>query len=605
MMRIKKVYIIALIFVLGRVWLCPNLSYSATLRPQLQFKKTKENSIGSNAILTLTDIFLHEYPPKFLSLAHIWRKLESGLPKEKAELIKGKLELLSTYDNTRYQEMKTILKGFKPDLRTRASEDDKIKAFESFIKDAMQAIGEIENLFKKSGVKNEDFLDSIETAKNLLHDVISDEVRKSTFDFNKTIAKTKALVFLGKAGKPLILEEDIEIIETFDVEIETMYADRFKLRTVVLNLLKNAGEAMPDGGQLRIETKLEGNKVLIIVSDTGMGIPKNKLEKIFEPHYSTKETMGVGLAICKKIVKQHNGTIDVQSELGKGTTFTVKLPVLPSNKGLTAKSLFQALLKKGKMGLRPWQIKWFEMIDKVGAGGGKDILYVGPNSSKDAMLIATCASLESQVDTVQPDSYASEEDQHTPFLERLEEFIAGIKKCYDINLTGERIDTETYRDDVRKLSLKPNRYSHIFLLSVLDSVGLDLSFTRLTLVEEKFEKEESWRDKDFMREAVVVQAEEETPDIKREILDKIFLTAKHNASIVISSYTYPVEEEIDFLKKYAKEKYSYKIKIKQKFEIPHLIKDDILNIYELKLLKEPDANNLEDTISGAKKQNNI
>jgi two-component system sensor histidine kinase PilS (NtrC family) len=98
-----------------------------------------------------------------------------------------------------------------------------------------------------------------------------------------------------------------------------------QLRQVVWNLIRNAAEAMPDGGDLQVRVERDGGSPVLVVSDTGAGIPKAHLERIFEPFYSTKVSgSGLGLATVARIVDDHRGHIDVESEPGRGTTFTVR-----------------------------------------------------------------------------------------------------------------------------------------------------------------------------------------------------------------------------------------------------------------------------------------
>jgi two-component system NtrC family sensor kinase len=87
---------------------------------------------------------------------------------------------------------------------------------------------------------------------------------------------------------------------------------------------------MPDGGKLTISTEREDSYVVVTISDTGVGIAEEHLPKIFDPFFTTKEVgegTGLGLSICHGIVKEHGGSIEVESEVGKGSTFRVKLPV--------------------------------------------------------------------------------------------------------------------------------------------------------------------------------------------------------------------------------------------------------------------------------------
>jgi signal transduction histidine kinase len=102
---------------------------------------------------------------------------------------------------------------------------------------------------------------------------------------------------------------------------------------VFINLVKNAVDAMPDGGSISITSKEENNYLEISFTDTGMGIPDEALPKLFSPLSTTKaQGMGFGLAICKRIVEAHRGTISYKTTKGKGTTFTVTLPIEPNQK---------------------------------------------------------------------------------------------------------------------------------------------------------------------------------------------------------------------------------------------------------------------------------
>ena len=107
-----------------------------------------------------------------------------------------------------------------------------------------------------------------------------------------------------------------------------------QLQQVLLNLLINARQAMPEGGQLLIRLYTEGESVHLAVRDFGTGIPADKLPQIFDPYFSTKDGpdesgkggTGLGLAACKNIIDAHGGKIRVESTVGKGTCFTLKLP---------------------------------------------------------------------------------------------------------------------------------------------------------------------------------------------------------------------------------------------------------------------------------------
>jgi two-component system sporulation sensor kinase A len=108
------------------------------------------------------------------------------------------------------------------------------------------------------------------------------------------------------------------------------------LRRVLVNLVLNAVQAMPNGGQLTITTNKTQDSAAIAVQDTGTGIPAENLEKIFNPFFTTKaQGQGLGLAVCKRLIEAQDGEITVKSEVDKGSTFTIMLPPKRSAKALT------------------------------------------------------------------------------------------------------------------------------------------------------------------------------------------------------------------------------------------------------------------------------
>lgn len=121
----------------------------------------------------------------------------------------------------------------------------------------------------------------------------------------------------------------VTINTDFASSIPKVELDGDQMRQVAINLILNAGGAMPDGGTLCIKTEpAPNNRVTIRFFDSGCGIPAESLEKIFEPFYTTKERgTGLGLAITKQIIDQHHGEIGIESSIGKGTCVTVTLPI--------------------------------------------------------------------------------------------------------------------------------------------------------------------------------------------------------------------------------------------------------------------------------------
>ncbi len=120
------------------------------------------------------------------------------------------------------------------------------------------------------------------------------------------------------------------IVETcFAAECEYVKGDPDQLEQVFLNLLTNAIHAMSEGGTLRIGMSLADTQMKITIADTGPGIPNEDLPNIFEPFFTTKPTgkgTGLGLMVVKDIIKEHAGSISVDSKLGQGTTFSILLP---------------------------------------------------------------------------------------------------------------------------------------------------------------------------------------------------------------------------------------------------------------------------------------
>jgi signal transduction histidine kinase len=109
-----------------------------------------------------------------------------------------------------------------------------------------------------------------------------------------------------------------------------------QIEQILVNLVINARQSMPNGGRLRLEVRENAAQAMIEIriADTGVGIPPEQLRMIFEPFYTTKNPdenghggTGLGLSVCRQIIEQHHGRIRVQSEVGKGSTFTVKLPM--------------------------------------------------------------------------------------------------------------------------------------------------------------------------------------------------------------------------------------------------------------------------------------
>ena len=123
------------------------------------------------------------------------------------------------------------------------------------------------------------------------------------------------------------MPDSIVVQQALDPDLEHVTGDAEKLQQVFVNLVSNAVQAMPEGGTLTIRTRSEPFVALVRVTDTGVGIPEENLARLFEPFFTTRENgIGLGLSVTRSIVDGHSGSIEVNSTVGAGTTFTVRLP---------------------------------------------------------------------------------------------------------------------------------------------------------------------------------------------------------------------------------------------------------------------------------------
>ncbi len=124
------------------------------------------------------------------------------------------------------------------------------------------------------------------------------------------------------------IPENIEVVNQPDEALPVILADPDQLIQVFQNIILNAAQAMPEGGRLSLRSEVPGPEwVTISITDTGVGIPEENLGKLFEPLFTTRARgMGLGLAVIKALVEVHGGRIEVESEVGKGSTFKVRLP---------------------------------------------------------------------------------------------------------------------------------------------------------------------------------------------------------------------------------------------------------------------------------------
>jgi signal transduction histidine kinase/CheY-like chemotaxis protein len=163
--------------------------------------------------------------------------------------------------------------------------------------------------------------------KNLLTFARQEKPERKPTDINLVLKKTLEL----RAYELKV--SNIEVSTEFAPELPETMADPHQLQQVFLNLIVNAEHAMLTAhgkGLLRLSTRAEDRKILIFFSDDGPGIPKENLRRVFEPFFTTKAVgkgTGLGLSICQGIINEHGGRIDVESTIGRGSTFFIDLPV--------------------------------------------------------------------------------------------------------------------------------------------------------------------------------------------------------------------------------------------------------------------------------------
>jgi signal transduction histidine kinase len=161
----------------------------------------------------------------------------------------------------------------------------------------------------------------------------SNKIVNDLLDYSRVITleltETNPKALLNEALALVRVPENVQV-EDFTRDKPRMKVDADKMTRAFVNVIANALDAMPDGGKLTVKSKKSGGKVEIAFADTGAGIPKETLERLFIPLFTTKARgMGFGLAICKRIIAAHGGKISVESTLGKGTTFTLIIPTEP------------------------------------------------------------------------------------------------------------------------------------------------------------------------------------------------------------------------------------------------------------------------------------
>lgn len=167
----------------------------------------------------------------------------------------------------------------------------------------------------------------VKIVRSLRNFVRLDEADRKMADIHEGIESTLILVAHE-------LKRRINVVKEFG-SIPEVECYPNQLNQVFMNLLVNAAQAIEGEGTIRIRTWREDDTIRIAISDNGKGIPRDLQSKVFEPGFTTKKAglgTGLGLSICLKIVQNHDGRIDLESDVGRGTTFTIVLPIKPNAK---------------------------------------------------------------------------------------------------------------------------------------------------------------------------------------------------------------------------------------------------------------------------------
>ena len=189
-------------------------------------------------------------------------------------------------------------------------------------------------------------------SNKIINDLL-DYSREIRLDFSECSPKT----IINEALSLVEIPQHIKVLNEVE-EKPKIKVDTEKLKRAFINLIKNAVEAMPEGGTLTIKTRKLNNTIEFSFSDTGIGMTKETIKKLWIPLFTTKaKGMGFGLAICKRIIEAHKGSISVESTSGKGTTFVVILPIdqrIEGGETLWVKTLESSLSTMMKISEKYW-----------------------------------------------------------------------------------------------------------------------------------------------------------------------------------------------------------------------------------------------------------
>jgi signal transduction histidine kinase len=171
--------------------------------------------------------------------------------------------------------------------------------------------------------------DGVDYSNQIINDLL-DFSRDLRLELSESTPRT----VIRETINHVVLPANIQVSDLTE-ESPIINIDEGKMERALRHIVENAVQAMPDGGELKISSKRLDDEIEIVITDTGIGMTKEVLREIFTPLFTTKaKGIGLGLAISRRIVEAHGGSITVQSKTGEGSCFRVKIPIGTNRKGI-------------------------------------------------------------------------------------------------------------------------------------------------------------------------------------------------------------------------------------------------------------------------------
>ncbi|MFA9558392.1 ATP-binding protein [Evansella sp. AB-rgal1] len=185
-------------------------------------------------------------------------------------------------------------------------------------------------LLKSSATENIQYYDIVLSEVERISEIVSEFLYLAKPEI-PVVTKSDILVMVNEVIVLLntqAIMNNVEIKTEYSMDIPTIQCESNQIKQVLINILKNAIEVMPNGGEIHVSIDKIDNNVMIVIADQGKGIPKERLRRLGEPFYTTKEKgTGLGLMVSRKIMEEHNGRIMFDSVVNEGTTVTMILPI--------------------------------------------------------------------------------------------------------------------------------------------------------------------------------------------------------------------------------------------------------------------------------------